>query len=86
MQMQTLYWVDKAQFEGDLGRVYGCQWRDWRGPQNKKVFLISTLKTNPYDRRLVISAWNPGEVDDMYCLSYDFSIFCWTFYKPQYIS
>ena len=63
------YWIDKAQFEGDLGRVYGCQWRDWRGPQNKKVDqlqnLISTLKTNPYDRRLVISAWNPGEIDDM---------------------
>ena len=60
------YWVPKARFSGDLGRVYGVQCRNWRAPFNQTVDqleeLIKGLKTDPYSRRHIISAWNPGEL------------------------
>ncbi|KKW41337.1 MAG: Thymidylate synthase [Parcubacteria group bacterium GW2011_GWB1_55_9] len=63
------YWVSKAKFPGDLGRVYGVQWRHWRTPQNTEIDQLGTIveriRTNPTDRRLVVSAWNPGELDQM---------------------
>lgn len=63
------YWTPKAKFPGDLGRVYGVQWRTWKTPDGKEVdqiaTLISKLKTDPNDRRLVVTAWNPGELDQM---------------------
>lgn len=63
------YWKPKAQCEGDLGRIYGVQWRDWQGPNGKVVDqlmeVIDRIKTNPFDRRHVITAWNPGELDQM---------------------
>ena len=63
------YWKPKVQFKGDLGRVYGIQWRNWRAPDGSVVDqiaeLIKKLKTAPYDRRLIVSAWNPGELADM---------------------
>jgi len=63
------YWKPKVQFKGDLGRVYGIQWRNWRAPDGTVVDqiaeLIKKLKTAPYDRRLIVSAWNPGELADM---------------------
>ena len=63
------YWKPKAKFPGDLGRIYGVQWRSWQGPNGKTVDqlkeVIEKLKTNPSDRRLVVSAWNPGELDQM---------------------
>ena len=63
------YWKPKVQFKGDLGRVYGIQWRNWRAPDGAIVDqiaeLIKKLKTAPYDRRLIVSAWNPGELADM---------------------
>ena len=63
------YWKPKAQFDGDLGRVYGVQWRSWQGPDGKIVDqlkdVIERMKTNPNDRRLIVSAWNPGELDQM---------------------
>lgn len=63
------YWIPKARFPGDLGRVYGIQWRHWRTPEGKEVDqlaeVITKIKTNPADRRLVVSAWNPGEIDQM---------------------
>ncbi|MDA8611433.1 thymidylate synthase [Candidatus Pacebacteria bacterium] len=63
------YWKPKAQFEGDLGRVYGVQWREWQAPDGKVIDqlseVIEKLKTAPNDRRLIVSAWNPGELDDM---------------------
>ncbi len=85
------YWKPKAQYEGDLGRVYGVQWRHWRTPVYHKqetfkddfgnVFnregtlhvketdqlknLIEGLKTDPFSRRHILSAWNPGELEQM---------------------
>ncbi len=63
------YWKPKAKFEGDLGRIYGVQWRNWQTPDGRVVDqlknAIEKLKTNPSDRRLIVSAWNPGEIDDM---------------------
>jgi thymidylate synthase len=63
------YWKPKAQFEGDLGRIYGVQWRSWRAPDGRTVDqladVIQRIKTDPYSRRLVVAAWNPGELDEM---------------------
>ncbi len=63
------YWKPKAKFEGDLGRVYGVQWRDWTNSDGEKfdqlADIIERIKTNPYDRRLIVSAWNPGELHKM---------------------
>ncbi len=63
------YWKPKAQFEGDLGRIYGVQWRFWKRPDGKTVdqlaSVIEKIKKDPNDRRLIVSAWNPGEIDEM---------------------
>ena len=72
------YWVNKRlqRHPGDLGRVYGVQWRRWRKPLvriNKVVLqnhdqlleLIAGIKSDPYSRRHIIIAWNPGELDLM---------------------
>ncbi|MAZ67453.1 thymidylate synthase [bacterium] len=63
------YWKPKAKFEGDLGRVYGVQWRDWTNSDGEKfdqlADTIERIKTSPYDRRLIVSAWNPGELHKM---------------------
>lgn len=85
------YWVDKAEYEGDLGRVYGVQWRHWRklkqrgegsftdsfGNSYRRINtvqvievdqvanLIDGLKRDPYGRRHILNAWNPGEIADM---------------------
>jgi thymidylate synthase len=85
------YWQPKAKFEGDLGRVYGVQWRHWRTPvevnggsvkdaygsyysidagvnireTDQLVQLIEGIKSDPYGRRHILSAWNPGELEAM---------------------
>jgi thymidylate synthase len=70
------YWKPKARFKGDLGRVYGVQWRSWRAPVfganrmavkhiDQLQLLINSIKKDPYSRRHIISAWNPGELDSM---------------------
>ena len=85
------YWTPKAKFEGDLGRVYGVQWRHWRTPVEHKASqfkddfgnnyrrdgyvhfkevdqlknLIEGIRADPYGRRHILTAWNPGELDSM---------------------
>ena len=64
------YWKPKAKFDGDLGRVYGVQWRKWKSPYSDEPIdqianVIKKLKENPHDRRIIVSAWNPGELDQM---------------------
>lgn len=62
-------WDDWADENGDLGPVYGYQWRSWPRPNGGTVDQISQLieqiKTNPDSRRLIVSAWNPSLVDEM---------------------
>jgi thymidylate synthase len=61
---QSDYWKPKAKFEGDLGRVYGVQWRDFGGV-DQVVELINSIKKDPYGRRHILTAWNPGQLEDM---------------------
>jgi len=62
-------WDDWADEDGNLGPVYGYQWRSWPNPDGTSTDQISKLieqiKTNPYSRRHVISAWNPSFIDEM---------------------
>jgi thymidylate synthase len=62
-------WNEWADENGDLGPVYGAQWRSWRAVDGRAIDQISNLieqiKTNPDSRRLIISAWNVGELDQM---------------------
>jgi thymidylate synthase len=84
------YWRPKAQYDGDLGRVYGVQWRHWRKPTEMESYytwentehgmqakekkelvvdqvqqLIDGIKKDPYGRRHILTAWNPGELMEM---------------------
>jgi thymidylate synthase len=75
------YWQSKANYEGDLGRVYGVQWRTWRKFNNMSwendlqvghyeevdqlQNLIDGIKRDPFGRRHILTAWNPGELDQM---------------------
>jgi thymidylate synthase len=63
------YWAPRARFSGDVGRIYGVQWRSWRGPDGREIDqlaeAIRLIKERPYDRRIVITAWNPAEVGEM---------------------
>jgi thymidylate synthase len=62
-------WDEWANADGELGPVYGKQWRDWRGEGGVSVDqiagLIGQINTNPASRRHVVSAWNPAELDKM---------------------
>ena len=62
-------WDEWADENGDLGPVYGSQWRSWPTASGEGIDQISKLveqiKTNPDSRRLMVSAWNPAEVDNM---------------------
>jgi len=84
------YWIPKAKYDGDLGRVYGVQWRHWRKPTEMESYytwentehgmqakekkelvvdqvqqLIDGIKKDPYGRRHILTAWNPGELMEM---------------------
>lgn len=58
------YWKPKAKYPGDLGRVYGVQWRDFNGVDQIKE-LIEGIKKDFYGRRHILTAWNPAELDQM---------------------
>ena len=62
-------WDEWADENGDLGPVYGSQWRSWRTHDNRSIDqiekLIIDLKTNPDSRRLIVSAWNVAEIENM---------------------
>ncbi|MBI1975190.1 MAG: thymidylate synthase [Parcubacteria group bacterium] len=63
-------WKPKARFPGDVGRIYGVQWRRWISPYTNQPIdqlanVISRIKNNPNDRRLIVTAWNPAELDMM---------------------
>jgi thymidylate synthase len=62
-------WDEWADADGNLGPVYGYQWRSWPAPDDRHIDQISNLlqqiKTNPDSRRLIVSAWNPALVDEM---------------------
>ena len=67
------YWKHKASFPGDLGRVYGVQWRSWLSHDNlgqavvidQIANMVDKIKNNPTDRRILVSAWNVAELDAM---------------------
>ncbi len=62
-------WDEWADENGDLGPVYGAQWRSWPAPDGGHIDqianLVESIKTNPNSRRHIVSAWNPAEVDEM---------------------
>ena len=62
-------WDEWADADGELGPVYGKQWRSWAAPGGRTIDqmanVLQALKTNPYSRRHIVSAWNPADVDDM---------------------
>lgn len=62
-------WDEWADAEGNLGRIYGAQWCDWRTPDGRSINqirnVIERIRGNPTDRRLLVTAWNPGELDQM---------------------
>jgi thymidylate synthase len=58
------YWKNKSKFKGDVGRIYGVQWRNFNGV-DQIVNLIEGLKQNPHSRRHILTAWNPAELDEM---------------------
>ena len=62
-------WDEWADDKGNLGPVYGKQWRSWEAPDGKVIDqisdLIHTLKTNPSSRRMIVNAWNVGELNKM---------------------
>ena len=66
---QVRIWDEWADENGDLGRVYGAQWTDWRAPDGTRVNqiaeVIDSIRHNPDSRRHIVCAWNPGEIRHM---------------------
>ncbi len=66
---QVKIWDEWADANGDLGPVYGKQWRSWSTPSGENIDqlkeVIQTLKNNPDSRRIIVSAWNVGELSEM---------------------
>ena len=62
-------WDEWADEDGNLGRVYGAQWRGWAAPEGERVDqlaeVIDAIKNNPDSRRHIVCAWNPGEIKHM---------------------
>ncbi len=68
-QNRVSIWDEWADKDGNLGRVYGAQWRDWRAPDGRHIDqiknLVEGIRKDPFGRRHIVSAWNPGELDKM---------------------
>ncbi len=68
-ERQCRIWDEWADGDGDLGPVYGKQWRDWQATDGRHIDqiaeLIDTIRTNPASRRQIVTAWNPGELHAM---------------------
>ena len=62
-------WDEWANEKGDLGRIYGAQWCDWKRPDGQSINqidrVVQQIKKDPTSRRLIVSAWNVGELDKM---------------------
>lgn len=62
-------WDDWADEKGELGPVYGAQWRSWPAADGRQIdqiaWLLEEIRTNPNSRRLIVTAWNPAEIDRM---------------------
>ncbi len=62
-------WDEWADADGELGPVYGRQWRSWAAPDGRTIDqiagVVASLRANPESRRHIVSAWNPADVDDM---------------------
>ena len=62
-------WDEWADENGDLGPIYGAQWRRWRAADGREIdqiaWVVDELRRNPNSRRLIVSAWNVGEIDRM---------------------
>jgi thymidylate synthase len=62
------YWRPKARFEGDAGRNYGQQWRDWDAPGGRRIDqladVVRRLRSDPSSRRHVVTAWDPAEIEE----------------------
>jgi thymidylate synthase len=62
-------WDEWADANGDLGPVYGYQWRHWRAPDGREIDqlrqVVEGIRTNPDSRRHIVTAWNPSDVDNM---------------------
>ncbi|RQO70420.1 thymidylate synthase [Pedobacter sp. KBW06] len=62
-------WDEWADADGNLGPVYGSQWRSWPTPDGRKIDqisqIINTIKNNPDSRRIIVSAWNVADIEDM---------------------
>jgi thymidylate synthase len=68
-QQEVTIWDEWADAKGNLGPVYGAQWRSWQGVDGRThdqiAWLVEEIRRNPHSRRLVVSAWNVGELDQM---------------------
>jgi thymidylate synthase len=66
---EVTIWDEWADVKGDLGPIYGRQWRSWPAPDGREIDqlanLLEEIKSNPNSRRLLVSAWNVGELDKM---------------------
>lgn len=62
-------WDEWADENGELGPVYGRQWRSWAAPDGRTIdqikWVVDEIKTNPASRRLIVTAWNPADIDKM---------------------
>jgi len=62
-------WDEWAGPDGELGRIYGAQWTDWRAPDGRSINqierVVAEIQRQPTSRRLLVTAWNPGELEQM---------------------